>query len=254
MLLQRRVVIVTGAARGIGRAVTERMTAAGASVVMADAREEVLAAAASLAARGMNVIAVQADVSSPEGNAEVAERALSRFGRIDVFHANAGIAPAGDLLQLDRAALERTISVNLTGVIHGCRAVLPQMTAQRAGVILLTASVAAFVGDPTVPVYSATKGGLTALCRAIAVRHGPDGIRCVTICPGDVQTPMLDEHLARQPDAIAARAALRAAYPLGRLIEPDEIGDLAVFLASDLARSITGTDVVIDAGLTARCY
>ena len=128
------------------------------------------------------------------------------------------------------------------------------MVDQRCGVILLTASIAAFVGDPTVPVYSATKGGLTALCRSIAVRHGPDGIRCNTICPGDVRTPMLEAYLERTGDPIAARRELSERYPLRRLAEPDEIARLAVFLASDDAAWITGTDVVIDGGLTARCY
>lgn len=253
-VLRGKVAVVTGAARGIGRAVCARMSDAGASVVMVDLSTEVVTAASELCGQGGSAVAVRADVSSPEGNAEAVQRAVSTFGRVDVFHANAGIAPAGDLVQLERSALDRTIAVNLTGAIHGCRAVLPTMVAQRSGVILLTASIAAFVGDPTVPVYGATKGGLTALCRSIAVRHGPDGIRCVTICPGDVGTRMLDDHLALQPDASAARVALNSAYPLGRLIDPDEIGHLAVFLASDRARSITGTDIVVDAGLTARCY
>jgi NAD(P)-dependent dehydrogenase (short-subunit alcohol dehydrogenase family) len=132
--------------------------------------------------------------------------------------------------------------------------VLPGMIEQKSGVILFTASVAAFVGDPSIPVYSASKSGLTALCKSLAVRHGPEGIRCNTICPGDVRTRMLEDYLALSPDPEVARREMLERYPLRRLAEPSEIARLAVFLASDDAAWITGTDIVIDGGLTARCY
>lgn len=255
MILEGKVAIVTGAAGGIGLAVATAMAQAGARVALVDHHERSLQhAVMALRARGFDVVGQVADVATQQSNREVAESAVSAFGRIDIFHANAGIAPFADLLQSSPAEIERTVAVNLVGAIHGCSAVLPVMVRQGSGVLLLTASIAAYVGDPTIPVYSATKGGLTALCRSLAVRHAPDGIRCVTICPGDVRTPMLEAYLARSDDPEAARSALTDRYPTGRLIDPAEIGRLAVFLASDDARSITGTDVVIDGGLTARCY
>ena len=204
--------------------------------------------------RGLTVIGSVADITTPAGNQQLVAHALEKFGRIDVFHANAGVAPFEDLLQATAESIARTIDVNLKGAIHGCAAVLPTMVAQHSGVILLTASVAAFVGDPTVPVYSATKGGLTALCKSVAVRHGPDGIRCNTICPGDVRTQMLEDYLALSADPAEARRQMIERYPLRRLAEPEDIARLAAFLASDSASWITGTDVVIDGGLTARCY
>lgn len=253
--LAGKVAVVTGAAGGIGRAVSREMAAQGARVLLCDVAAGPLAdAVAEFAASGLDVAGCVTDVRTRAGNQRLVEEALRRFGRIDVFHANAGIAPFEDLLQASEDSIATTIDVNLEGPIHGCAAVLPVMCAQRSGVILLTASVAAFVGDPAVPVYGATKGGLTALCKSLAVRHGPDGVRCVTLCPGDVRTPMLEAYLQREDDPEAARRAMIEHYPLRRLAEPEDIARLAAFLASDAAGWITGTDVVIDGGLSARCY
>lgn len=255
MNLNGKVGVVTGAAGGIGFAVATEMATQGASVLLSDVRAEPLARAVDrLNARGLVVKGCVADVTTREGNQRLVADALSAFGRIDVFHANAGVAPFEDLLQTSTESISRTIDINLKGAIHGCAAVLPTMVAQHSGVLLLTASVAAFVGDPTIPVYSATKGGLTALSKSIAVRHGPDGIRCNTICPGDVRTQMLEDYLALSADPAAARREMIERYPLRRLAEPEDIARLAAFLASDAASWITGTDVVIDGGLTARCY
>jgi len=255
MNLMGKIAVVTGAAGGIGRAVAIEMASQGAAVVLSDVRAELLEhTVRELLERGRKVIGSVVDITTPAGNQQLVARALEDFGRIDVFHANAGIAPFEDLLQATAESIERTIAVNLKGAIHGCAAVLPTMVAQHSGVILLTASIAAFVGDPTIPVYSATKGGLTALCKSVAVRHGPDGIRCNTICPGDVRTQMLEDYLALSADPAAARREMIERYPLRRLAEPEDIARLAAFLASDSASWITGTDVVIDGGLTARCY
>jgi NAD(P)-dependent dehydrogenase (short-subunit alcohol dehydrogenase family) len=207
--LANKVAVITGAARGIGRAIAVRMAAEGARAVLADNDGALLSATvAELRGSGYDAIGCVADITTPQGNATIVAAAHSAFGRVDIFHANAGVAPFHDLLETDAAEIERTVSVNLTGAIHGCAAALPGMVSQRSGVILLTASVAAYVGDPTIPVYSATKGGLTALCRSIAVRHGPEGVRCNTICPGDVRTHMLEDYLARSPDPAEARKEL----------------------------------------------
>ncbi len=255
MKLDGKVAIVTGAAQGIGLATATAMAETGARVVLVDRNADAVAVAAvTLAARGLTVRHCVADITLPSGNQRVVKETLAAFGRIDILHANAGVAPFRDLLTSTELDIANTIDVNLTGAIHGCAAVLPVMTSQKQGVILLTASIAAFVGDPSVPVYSATKGGLVALCKSLAVRHGPDGIRCNTLCPGDVATTMLEEYLAREPDPAAARREMADRYPLRRLGEPADIAKLAVFLCSDDAAWITGADYLIDGGLTARCY
>ena len=255
MKLSEKVAIVTGAAQGIGLATATAMAEAGARVVLVDRNATAVTAAAdNLATRGLVARPCVIDITSPSANRQMVEKALEVFGRVDIFHANAGVAPFRDLLTSSELDVANTVDVNLVGAIHGCAAVLPVMMSQKQGVILLTASIAAFVGDPSVPVYSATKGGLVALCKSLAVRHGPDGIRCNTICPGDVATTMLESYLAREPDPAAARRELESRYPLRRLAEPAEIAKLAVFLCSDDAAWITGADYVIDGGLTARCY
>lgn len=255
MKLAGKVVVLTGATGGIGSAIAGELARCGASLVLCDERRDALdEQVARLVLAGHSAIAVSADISQPAGNRELIQRALQAYGRVDVFHANAGVAPFEDLLEADPDSIDRTLRINLNGAIHGCAAVLPAMIRQRGGVILLTASVAAFVGDPSIPAYSASKGGLTALCRSVAVRHGPEGIRCVTICPGDVRTPMLEAYLSREKDRACAEAAMVQRYPMRRLAEPSDIARLAVFLASDDASWITGTDIVIDGGLTARCY
>lgn len=255
MRLEGKVVVLTGAAGGIGSAVAERMAREGASVVLNDIDENRLEALVKrLRADGLVASGCCADVATIEGNTRLMSTALEQHGRIDIFHANAGVAPFEDLLQASAASIEQTITLNLNGAIHGCATVLPTMVRQGGGTILLTASVAAYVGDPTIPAYSATKGGLTALCRSLAVRHGPEGIRCVTICPGDVRTAMLDAYLARDGNPDRARRDMIERYPLRRLAEPSDIAKVAVFLASDDASWITGTDIVVDGGLTARCY
>lgn len=255
MKLSGRIAVVTGAAGGIGFAIATGMAEAGASVVLADLREDALSLATqNLRESGFAALPCCCDVSTPAGNAALVALARDAFGHIDVFHANAAIAPFEDLLSTTPESIARTLDVNLKGAIYGCAAVLPGMIEQKSGVILLTASVAAFVGDPSIPAYSASKGGLTALCKSLAVRHGPEGIRCNTICPGDVRTRMLEDYLALSPDPEAARREMIERYPLRRLAEPSEIARLAVFLASDDAAWITGTDIIIDGGLTARCY
>src|SRR5262249_27094349 len=136
---------------------------------------------------GYSAIGCEADVSAPSGNQRVVELALREFGSIDIFHANAAVMQFTHLHAMGADEGARMIDVNLKGTIYGCSAVLPAMVQQRSGCILITASVLASVGDPGLPIYGATKGGLRALCRSIAVAYGPQGIRCNCICPGDVR-------------------------------------------------------------------
>lgn len=253
--LAGRTAIVTGAARGIGLAIATRMAAEGARVVLCDILAPALTEAVRALARdGHHAHAFPADISTLEGNQKLIDFALSKLQRVDIFHANAALMTLGRLDALEPGGADRTIDVNLKGTIYGCRAVVPQMLQQGGGVILMTASVLGSVGDAELPIYGATKGALKALCRSVSVAYGPQGIRCNTISPGDVRTQIFEDYVAASSDPAAARKAITDAYPLRRIAEPDDVARLAVFLASEEASFITGTDVVIDGGLTAQCY
>lgn len=253
--LQDQTAIVTGAARGVGLAVATRMAEAGAQVVLADILADPLdRAIEALRNQGHRVIACHTDIASAAGNQAMVELALAEFGRVDIFHANAAVMELTQLHSMQAHEPDRMIDVNLKGTIHGCAAALPHMVQQRRGTILITASILASVGDPVLPIYGATKGGLKALCRSLAVNYGPRGIRCNTISPGDIRTPLFDYFVNQSADPAAALKTIIDAYPLGRIAEPDDIARLAVFLASDHASFISGADIVLDGALTAQCY
>jgi NAD(P)-dependent dehydrogenase (short-subunit alcohol dehydrogenase family) len=253
--LRDKVAIVTGAARGVGEAVASKMAAEGACVVAVDMLEaEVEGVVSRISADGHEASALVADVATREGNERAVDLAKSRYGGVDVFHANAAIIRFSDIVATTETVWDDIQRVNLKGVYLGCQAAIPAMTERGGGSLILTASVLAFVGDPELSAYGAAKGGMRALCRSIAVACGPKNIRCNTICPGDVHTPMLMTFLASQVDATLALKKMTDAYPLQRIATPADVANAAVFLASDESRNITGTDLIVDCGLLAKCY
>jgi len=145
-------------------------------------------------------------------------------------------------------------ATNLRGAFLGIKACLPAMRGRGGGSIVITASLLGIVGDPDLPAYGAAKGGLRAMCRSLATSLGPENIRVNTICPGDVETPLLQEFFDFQPDPAAARKEVTDRYPLRRFAAPRDVANVAVFLASDEASYLTGIDVVVDGGLLARIY
>lgn len=254
MRLEGKIAIVTGAGRGIGAAVAERFAGAGASVVVADIEGgSAERTRASIEEAGGRAVAVEADVSTVEGNRAMVAAAVD-LGGIDIFHANAAIQFMGVLEATGEGDWDALHATNLRGVYLGVREALPHLRARGGGSILITASVLGIVGDPDMPAYGAMKGGLRALCRSLATAHGPDNIRCNTICPGDVETPMGADFFAHQDDPDAARAAIVERYPLRRFATPEDVANVALFLASDEANYLTGIDVVVDGGLLARVY
>ncbi|WP_279571378.1 SDR family oxidoreductase [Streptomyces sp. 8K308] len=184
---------------------------------------------------------------------EMIDAALAALDRVDVLHANAAVQVMGGLEATEPAHWDRMYAVNQRAVAEAIRAVVPAMRSAGGGSIILTASLLGITGDPDLPMYGATKGALRARCRSVAA-HGVDNIRCNTICPGDVDTEMVREFFAHRPDPDAARAEIEARYPLGRLASPADIAGAALFLASDDAAYVTGTDLVVDGGLLARIY
>jgi NAD(P)-dependent dehydrogenase (short-subunit alcohol dehydrogenase family) len=250
-----KVVIVTGAGQGIGAASATRFAEEGASVVCVDVKQaEVTQTAEAIIAAGGKALAVTADISTADGNRAMAQAAEEAFGGIDALHANAGIQVMARLEDTSEEDWDRLHSTNLRGVFLGIREVVPRMRARGGGSIVITASLLGIVGDPDLPAYGATKGGLRAMCRSLAASLGPDNIRVNTICPGDVETPLLKEFFDYQPDPAASRKEITDRYPLRRFADPRDIGNAAVFLASDDSSYITGIDIVVDGGLLARIY
>lgn len=246
------VTIVTGSARGIGQAVAQRFAEEGAHVYCVDRDGARLKDTTDrIAEAGGHAIPRVADVAETN---RVIDEANETYGRLDVLHANAAVQVMGDLEVTSPDEWDQMYTVNQRAVAAAIRAAIEPMRLSGGGVIILTASLLGITGDPDLPIYGATKGALRALCRSVATRYGPDNIRCNTICPGDVDTEMVREFFAYQPDPAAARADIEQRYPLRRFAHPRDIANAALFLASDEASYITGTDIVIDGGLLARIY
>jgi NAD(P)-dependent dehydrogenase (short-subunit alcohol dehydrogenase family) len=250
-ILAGRAAIVTGAARGIGLAIAAAYVREGARVALLDLDRGALAEA--IAARGLppaSVLAVACDVADAASVEAAIGEAIAAFGAPDILVNNAAAAtplyPIGDT---PRAEWDRSLAVNLTGALLMSQAVLRAMRPRRSGLIINLASQLAHVGAERRGAYCVTKSGLLALTRAIALDHAGEGIRCVALSPGAVLTERLTGTYGT-PEA--AEAALVARHPIGRLGRPEEIAEAAVFLASEGAAFMTGTDLVMDGGYIAR--
>jgi NAD(P)-dependent dehydrogenase (short-subunit alcohol dehydrogenase family) len=244
--LQDRVAVVTGAGSGIGLASARRLAAEGAVVVAVDIDE----ASGKVAAEQCGGTFVAADVSREDDVQRLYESVAGRHGRIDVAFHNAGISPPDDdsILSTGLDAWRRVQEVNLTSVYLCCRHVIPYMQRQGNGSIINTASFVAVVGAATSQIsYTASKGGVLAMTRELGVQFAREGIRVNALCPGPVNTPLLAELFAKDPE----RAARRLVHiPIGRFAEPEEIAAAVAFLASDDASFITAAQFLVDGGLT----
>ena len=255
MRLQGKVAIVTGAGRGIGEATAIRFAEEGAAVTCVDIDAgNAAATAGAIEQVGGRALAVAADIATPDGNRAMVEETVSAFGGLDVLHANAAVQFMGRLEATPQAEWDRLHATNLRGVYLGIQQALPRLRERGGGAVVITASLLGIVGDPDLPAYGATKGGLRAMCRALATAHGPENIRFNTICPGDVETALLTEFFAHQSDPAAARREVTERYPLRRFASPRDVANVALFLASDEASYLTGIDIVVDGGLLARIY
>jgi NAD(P)-dependent dehydrogenase (short-subunit alcohol dehydrogenase family) len=255
MQLKGQSLLVTGAARGVGEAIAYGTAREGARVTAVDQDAAGLKRLLEHAKeQRLEIQTVVADISTTNGNLLAVTRAESHFGPLNTFIANAAVIHFADTLATTEQQWDAIHRVNLKGVHLGIQAALPSLRRAGGGSIVLLASVLGVVGDPLLPAYGATKGGLRALCRSIAVAYAGENIRCNTICPGDIDTEMMRTQLALEEDPVAARERLLAHYPLKRFASPQDVANAAVFLASDRASYITGTDLFVDGGLLARCY
>ncbi|WP_396595652.1 SDR family NAD(P)-dependent oxidoreductase [Brevundimonas sp. R86498] len=247
MLLEGKTVLITGASGGIGRAAAIGCARHGADVAInyLNDRDGADSAVAEIEALGQRAIAVKGDVSDPDQAPVFVEAAVKAFGKVDVFVSNAGICPFHSFLDMPRDVLERTLRVNLHGAWYMTQAAANRMVDQgHGGAIIAVSSISALVGGGMQTHYTPTKAGVHSLMQSCAIALGPKGIRCNSVLPGTIETDINREDLADP----AKREYMAGRIPLGRLGEPDDLAGPIVFLASDMARYVTGAALLVDGG------
>ena len=255
MRLQDKVAIITGAGSGMGRVAAQLFAGQGARVVVAEFDEAAGAETVRLVEdAGGTASFVRTDVADEASARAMVDHALATYGRVDVLYNNAGVMPEADhsVVDTDVATWDRVMAVNVRGVFLGCKYAIPPMVEQGSGSIINIASFVALVGC-SVPqdAYTASKGALLALTRSLAVQFGPQGVRTNAICPGPVETPLLMDWLVKDEEAKRIRLARN---PTGRFGKPEEIVNMAIYLASDESRWTNGASLVVDGGITVNYF
>jgi NAD(P)-dependent dehydrogenase (short-subunit alcohol dehydrogenase family) len=252
MKLKGKVAIITGAGSGIGRATALLFAREGAKVVVADlvaaTGEETVA---EIKANGGEAIPVQVDVSKAEQVERMVQRTVEIFGRLDILFNNAGLTLPAMVTETSEEVWQKSIDVNLKGVMLGCKYAIPEMQKAGGGAIINTASMLGLVASPRQAPYCAAKGGVVLLTKQIAIDYARDNIRVNCICPSEVDTPMHRQFIAASPDPEATKKRLLERIPLNRVARPEEIAAAALFLASDDSSYVTGVALPVDGGLTA---
>ena len=250
MKLVDRIAVVTGAGSGIGRATASMFAREGARVAVVDLEEATAKATAEEIERaGGQALAIRADVSKAADNEAVVGQTVARWGRLDVFFANAGVPQFPTPIEdVEEATFDRIMSVNVKGVFLGAKYALRVMKHQKSGVFLATASTSAIRPRPGVQSYSASKGAVVTLVKSLALESAPFGVRVVAIAPVATETPMLATFMGKTAVDEEGMTRYRVTVPLGRLNTPDDLAKAAVFLASDDAAMITGTCIEVDGG------
>jgi 3-oxoacyl-[acyl-carrier protein] reductase len=250
MKLKDRVAIVTGGGSGIGRATALLFAQEGARVAVVDLREDAAKETAEQIERaGGQALAVRADVSKAADNQGAVSQTLARWGRLDIFYANAGVPQLPTSVEdVDEATFDRIIAANVKGVFLGAKYAVPVFKKQRSGVFLITGSTSGIRPRPGVQCYSASKGAVHTLAKSLALELAPFGVRVVAIAPVATETPMLPTFMGKKEVDEEGLKRYRSSVPLGRLNQPEDLARTALFLASDDAAMITGSTVEVDGG------
>jgi NAD(P)-dependent dehydrogenase (short-subunit alcohol dehydrogenase family) len=249
MRLKDKVAVITGSAAGIGRSAAEIFVREGARVIVADLNRD--GAESVAAALGAMALAVGVDVSDSADVKRMIQASVERFGRLDILVNNAGYGIPGTVVTTEEDDWDALIAVNLKGVYLCCKHAIPVMAAQGGGAIVNTASNVATVGILDRAAYVASKGGVAALTRAMALDHAGENIRVNCVAPGVTWSSYYDRMVASHPDPETFIAKLRARAPVNRWAEPVEIANAILWLASDEASFATGAMFTVDGGMTA---
>jgi NAD(P)-dependent dehydrogenase (short-subunit alcohol dehydrogenase family) len=256
MRLRGKAGVVTGTSKGLGREILRALTAEGARIV-ALSRDAGLGQAAvdEVAAAGGEAIFYRGDVTREEDVVGAIDACRSSFGRLDLMVANAGILGEGRLHETTNEQWSDLVAVHLTGTFWCTKHALEAMRSDgKGGAIVTVGSILSFTGDGYLAAYTAMKSGILGLTKAVAIDYAADGIRCNCVCPGDMETPMIQQYFDGTDDPVAARAEMEAAYPSRRIAHPREVAAAVAFLCSDEASFVNGAPLLVDGALTAKTY
>jgi NAD(P)-dependent dehydrogenase (short-subunit alcohol dehydrogenase family) len=255
--LDGKVGVVTGTSRGLGREIVYGAVREGARLVALSRDEELGAATADQATRHGPGIAVfqQGDVTREQDIVAAIARCKEEFGEFNLMVNNAGILGESRLHETSNELWDELVAVHMTATFWGCKHAINEFRATGAGgVIVNTGSILSFTGDGYLAAYTAMKAGILGLTKAIAVDYAADGIRCNCVCPGDMETPMIEQYFAGTDDPLAARAEMERAYPAKRIAEPAEVAAAVVFLCCDESSFVSGAPLLVDGGIGAKTY
>jgi NAD(P)-dependent dehydrogenase (short-subunit alcohol dehydrogenase family) len=250
MRLAGKVALITGAAQGIGRGIALRFAQEGARVGVLDIhRDACLKVAREIVQQGGEALALAADIRDEDQVTQAVAELRAEFGVCTVLVNNAAVMPAGRLHETSPEDFERCVGVNLRGTYLVCRAVIPGMLEVNQGSIVHMASITGVLGLPGLAVYSATKGALIALARAMSTDYASCGIRVNAVSPGTIDSPMLHDFVAAQSDPEQVRQQFDAIHPIGRVGTIEEVANVCLFLASDESSFVTGANYQVDGGI-----
>jgi NAD(P)-dependent dehydrogenase (short-subunit alcohol dehydrogenase family) len=255
MRMQGKRGVVTGAASGLGREVARLFAAEGASVVVADVNADgAEAVAEEIRGGGGTAVARATDVTDEDQIVAALELSESQFGGLDYVVNNAGVQLEKPLHETSNDEYDWVFDVNVRGVFWGCKHAVLKMRAANGGTIVNTASALSLVSDPFLPVYTGSKHAVLGLTRSVGVAYAADGIRCNCVCPGDMQTPMIEKYWEATGDPEKARAEMAAMYPAGQIGQPGEVARAILFLACDESSYVNGAFMQVDGGLLSKVY